>query len=224
MSKIAASYMGTVMYHVDAKETRTKLYNLKTTPDLGDTSPTAIDTTDLEDAVKTSIPGTVDPGTLDFTFVAMPVGATNSNVDIIGSFSSYSAGSQNFIVMMPRLNMQWALSGKTTMSLSGADIDKAGEVTMHLMLDSAPSMNALDTSYSVAYDANSGTGTLADTNSPYTLGESVTVLASTGITYADHTFSHWNTAADGTGVSYDAGDVFAIYADTTLYAIWVANA
>jgi uncharacterized repeat protein (TIGR02543 family) len=37
-----------------------------------------------------------------------------------------------------------------------------------------------------------------------------------------YTFVKWNTAADGTGTNYDAGDTFIITANTTLYAQWAS--
>ena len=75
------------------------------------------------------------------------------------------------------------------------------------------------TTYTVTYDANGGTGTLEDSNSPYDNGSTVTVLANT-FTRDGYTFSNWNTAADGSGTGYDADDTFTITANTTLYAQW----
>ena len=75
------------------------------------------------------------------------------------------------------------------------------------------------TTYTVTYDANGGTGTLEDSNSPYDDGSTVTVLANT-FTRDGYTFSNWNTAADGSGTDYDANDTFTITGNTTLYAQW----
>ena len=38
-----------------------------------------------------------------------------------------------------------------------------------------------------------------------------------------YVFQAWNTAANGSGTSYDPGDSFTPTADTTLYAIWIVN-
>ena len=76
-------------------------------------------------------------------------------------------------------------------------------------------------SYSVSYDANGGgTGSITDADSPYNKASAVTVLANTFTPITGKTFVEWNTKADGTGTSYNAGDTFLITADTTLYAIW----
>ena len=78
------------------------------------------------------------------------------------------------------------------------------------------------TTYTVTYDANGGTGTMTDSNSPYTSGSTVTVLTNT-FTNSGYTFDHWNTAANDGGTDYDAGETFSISANTTLYAQWVAD-
>lgn len=78
------------------------------------------------------------------------------------------------------------------------------------------------TTYTVSYDANGGSGTMTDSNSPYASGATVTVLDN-AFTRAGHSFSKWNSAADGTGTDYDEGDTFTINANTTLYAQWTAG-
>ena len=77
--------------------------------------------------------------------------------------------------------------------------------------------------YTVTYNANGGTGTMTDSNSPYTSGSTVTVLANTFTAPSDMNFSGWNTAANGSGTSYSPGATFTISANTTLYAQWVAD-
>ena len=78
------------------------------------------------------------------------------------------------------------------------------------------------TTYTVTYDSNTGSGTLTDSNSPYSTGSTVTVLANT-FTKVGYTFDHWNTAADDSGSDYDAGETFTISSNTTLYAQWTKN-
>lgn len=80
---------------------------------------------------------------------------------------------------------------------------------------------AYNPTFAVKYDANGGSGTVTDSSSPYTVGATVTVKASTGLTGpSSKTFSKWNTKPDGTGTEYAANATFTIGADTTLYAIW----
>jgi len=74
--------------------------------------------------------------------------------------------------------------------------------------------------FNVTYNANGGINAPTDPNSPYVSGGTVTVLGPGSMTYAGHTFTGWNTAANGSGTAYDPGDTFTISADTTLYAQW----
>ena len=78
------------------------------------------------------------------------------------------------------------------------------------------------TTYTVTYDNNGGTGTMTDSNSPYTAGATVTVMDNE-FTRDNYTFDHWNTAADDSGTDYDEGAKFTINANTTLYAQWEAS-
>jgi len=77
----------------------------------------------------------------------------------------------------------------------------------------------------LTYDGNGNTGGAAPTDalSPYTSGDSVTVLGAGTLTKISHTFSGWNTASDGSGTSYSADDTFSITSNTTLFAQWTAG-
>jgi uncharacterized repeat protein (TIGR02543 family) len=79
------------------------------------------------------------------------------------------------------------------------------------------------TTYTVTYNGNNHNGGGAPTDStPYPSGATVTVLGNNGsLTRTDHIFVGWNTVANGSGASYNAGSTFPIYADTILYAQWV---
>jgi len=78
--------------------------------------------------------------------------------------------------------------------------------------------------YTVTYDANganSGTPPGPQTKNygvPLTLAGNPGNMARSG-----YTFAGWNTAADGTGISYAADATFTIDAGLTLYAQWAAN-
>lgn len=77
--------------------------------------------------------------------------------------------------------------------------------------------------YTVTYSNNGGTGAQTDPNSPYDSGETVTVLGTGTIARTGYTFANWNTAANGTGTTYNPSDTFTISANTTLYAQWTIN-
>jgi uncharacterized repeat protein (TIGR02543 family) len=73
-------------------------------------------------------------------------------------------------------------------------------------------------SYSIAYDANGGTG--APTGSTVQFASTVTV-SSVAPTRTGFTFSGWNTAANGSGTIRSAGASFAMPAENvTLFAQW----
>ena len=76
--------------------------------------------------------------------------------------------------------------------------------------------------YSVTYNGNGNTaGTAPSDSRSYKSGADVTVLAADSTFVSDgKILSGWNTKADGLGTSYQAGDVFTITKNTTLYAQW----
>ena len=76
--------------------------------------------------------------------------------------------------------------------------------------------------YTLTYDANGGSGSVADANSPYSAGATVTVLPSAFTAPAGKTFTGWNTKADGSGTAYAPGATFAIAGNTVLYAQYSA--
>ena len=69
----------------------------------------------------------------------------------------------------------------------------------------------------VSFNANGGSGTMSAQSG--TAGQNIT-LQRNCFTYADHTFTGWNTVADGTGTRYDDGATVSFTEDTTLYAQW----
>ncbi|MDR0302062.1 MAG: InlB B-repeat-containing protein, partial [Treponema sp.] len=74
--------------------------------------------------------------------------------------------------------------------------------------------------YTVIFDANGGTGTVA--NQMGEMGKSITLSNGDGFSRDGYVFGSWNTLADGTGTNYNAG---AAYSSTsfsnTLYAMWI---
>jgi uncharacterized repeat protein (TIGR02543 family) len=79
----------------------------------------------------------------------------------------------------------------------------------------------LITTYTVSYNANGGTGSIA----PATKTENEDLILSDGSGFArsGFTFAGWNTSADGSGTDYNAGASYAENADVTLYAKWTKS-
>ncbi len=79
------------------------------------------------------------------------------------------------------------------------------------------------TDLTVTYDGNGNTGGFVPHDDyAYTTGDSVTVLGNSGaLTLTDYVFVGWNTEADGSGTTYQAGVTFSIGTeDVVLYARW----
>ena len=70
----------------------------------------------------------------------------------------------------------------------------------------------------VTFNANGGTGTMADQVMDT---KTETALNANTFTLTDMKFNCWNTKADGTGTSYEDKGNITITADTTLYAQWI---
>jgi uncharacterized repeat protein (TIGR02543 family) len=92
----------------------------------------------------------------------------------------------------------------------------------NIQLDAVWSANP---TYTVTYYGNGNTGGNPPTDSTsYENGALVTVLANTGnLTKTGYNFTGWNTASNGTGTSYSAGNTFNMgSANVELYAQWSA--
>ena len=82
------------------------------------------------------------------------------------------------------------------------------------------------TIYTVSFDANGGSGTMAGQS--FRWGTPQSLNACTFTAPEDDSFFGWNTAADGSGTAYDDGQSININHDMTLYAqwaipVWVGN-
>ena len=76
------------------------------------------------------------------------------------------------------------------------------------------------TKYTVAYNANGGSGAPASQTKTY--GTALTLRTAIPAR-SGYTFVRWNTKADGSGTGYAAGASYTTNAAVTLYAIWAAN-
>ncbi len=81
---------------------------------------------------------------------------------------------------------------------------------------------AVTSYYQITYNGNGNTaGNEPLDSTAYVLGDSAIVADNTGnLEKTGYTFSEWNTAADGSGISYTAGDTLIIENNMTLYAQW----
>jgi uncharacterized repeat protein (TIGR02543 family) len=77
--------------------------------------------------------------------------------------------------------------------------------------------SAVQSAYTVTYDANGGSG--APGSSTVTAGGTFTV-SNGSIARSGYMFTGWNTRADGGGTSYIEGNSFIVNSNVTLYAQW----
>lgn len=75
-------------------------------------------------------------------------------------------------------------------------------------------------SYTVAYNANGGSGAPGSQTKWY--GENLT-LSSTKPTRTGYSFAGWNTNSSGTGTNYSSGGSYTSNSGVTLYAKWTPN-
>jgi uncharacterized repeat protein (TIGR02543 family)/LPXTG-motif cell wall-anchored protein len=77
-------------------------------------------------------------------------------------------------------------------------------------------------SYTLSYDPNGGTGSIASQTG--ILNEVETLATKGNFAYTGFKFVGWNTAADGSGQSYSAGQTMNMpLGGDVLYAIWIPN-
>ena len=80
--------------------------------------------------------------------------------------------------------------------------------------------------YTVTYNGNTNvSGSVPVDGASYVAGSTVTVLGNSGspvLAKSGFTFSGWNTASNGSGVSYSQGNTFTINANTILYTVWTS--
>ena len=104
--------------------------------------------------------------------------------------------------------------GTGTSYKAGASMKLAGNVTLYAQWDKE---------YTVSYNANGGTGSIAAVTG--IKGDAVQAADGAAMSRSGYTFAGWNSKADGSGTSYAAGTQLTLAdADVTLYAQWKVNA
>jgi uncharacterized protein YjdB len=105
-------------------------------------------------------------------------------------------------------------------TLTEDDLKKlAGDDSAYSVLPDGSGGAGLYIAYTLSFDANGGTGTMATQQIP---GGAETTLTKNAFTREQYSFNGWNTKEDGSGTSYDDEASATFTADTTLYAQWTA--
>ena len=203
---------------------------VKSTPAIGET-PATIDVTHLGSSVKEYIMDIPDQSssTLDFVMNAQPYVEASSDDDVnevsnLGLVNMLSkTATYTFVILYPQDKIGFEILAQWTWSMGAGAVSSAMEINLSLVPKSAPTVVYMtNTTCTVTYNANGGTGTVTDSNT-YHIGDEVTVKPGTSLTLENNVFAGWNTNADGTGVAYDESDTFTIIENTVLYAQWTST-
>lgn len=82
------------------------------------------------------------------------------------------------------------------------------------VISRAPAVPASET---ITFNANGGTGSMPSETGTY---DSTADLTGNTFTYTGYVFKGWNTAANGTGISFTNGELVKFNGSATLYAQW----
>ncbi len=104
-------------------------------------------------------------------------------------------------------------------SCSGLSLSGSGGLELTLADQGVPDGFVVNpaSSYTVTFNANGGTGTMAPETANVPTALTANSFANTG-----YSFTGWNTAADGSGTAYADGATYPFTANATLYAQWSA--
>ena len=194
-----------------------RILEMKSTPEVGE-EVSKIDASNLDSEVKEYIKDLPDQTDLTFVFNAMPLSADESNTQLLMDLSRSEIYEWKY--QLSTLGIQFIFRGEFSYKVGAGAVSSVREISLTIVPRTRPVEMAISETYSVTYDPNGGTGTLADAES-YDSGELVTLKKNTFIPPEGKIFSVWSTTESGVGASYDESDSFRIYGDVTIYAQWV---
>lgn len=154
------------------------------------------------DGAKTNYGMSATSGGVTKVISSFGTSRSNGSITFVGTYSISGNGSasKTIDVVFKNYNSDTGASSSKTISLSV----------------SVPAW----TSYTVAYNANGGTG--APTSQTKWKDQALT-LSSTKPTRTGYTFKCWCPSVNETSVKYSPGGSYTTNASITLYAIWTAN-
>ncbi|MGN8739529.1 InlB B-repeat-containing protein [Bilifractor sp. HCP3S3_D3] len=147
----------------------------------------------------------------------------NTWTRITYSWTNDSAGNTNKVAMIDRSGIGLIMTGAT--SDITFKIRNYEAVVSTGLLHDASSFTARFTAnkYNIAFQANGGSGTMANETMIY---DTAKTLTANSFVRTGYTFVGWNTKADGSGTSYTNGATvknLATGGTVTLYAKWTPN-
>ncbi|HNX58262.1 MAG TPA: InlB B-repeat-containing protein, partial [Spirochaetota bacterium] len=107
-----------------------------------------------------------------------------------------------------------AANGSGAAHSAGSSFEISSNITLYAQWTADPT-------FSVTYVGNGSTGgSVPVDGNAYLSGATVTAAKKGTLGKAGYAFAGWNTAANGSGITYEAGVAFTISSNVTLYAIW----
>lgn len=175
----------------------------------------------VTDLVYKAVYNGVEAGSYDVIYTdGLTGGATYTYVDGNYLYQTYSELSDNSVTNFTRENytfVDWQLrEGSVVHGERGALHGESG-ATIYYDAQWELAQPPVPTTYTVTYNANGGTGSMVDNNSPYAEDSEVTVLPNAFVAPSGKEFDGFYSEAAG-GNKFGAS--FQINADTILYAHW----
>jgi uncharacterized repeat protein (TIGR02543 family) len=124
----------------------------------------------------------------------------NATVTLLGNTGGLTRGSYSFA--------GWRTASDPTVRLANSTYAITSDITFIAVWTEI---------YQLSFDANGGSGTMADLDGP-----TVTIPSST-FTRSGYTFSSWNSAANGSGFTISIGLSVPLTLDVKIYAQWTLN-
>ena len=134
-------------------------------------------------------------------------------------------GTEVYALAAPKTGYNTVLLKKGSTTLATGSGTNSVNSTQTISAATTLSSSATVNTYTVTFDPNGGSGTMASQVLTYNQN---TALSTNTYTRAGYTFAGWNTKADGTGTNYTDGQTKPNVTSTnggtaTLYAQWTAN-
>ena len=155
---------------------------------------------------KFTVSYTAAPTTYTVSFDAN--GGTGTMADVTNISGNYTLPACTFTAPSDKQFKGWATSASGAV-ITDASINVTENTTLYAIWEPIPV-----TTYTVSFDANGGTGTMADVTG---VTGSYTLPACTFTAPSDKQFKGWATSASGTVIT---GTSINVTENTTLYAIW----
>ena len=155
--------------------------------------------------ITTYMPKGTTPTTYTVSFDAN--GGTGTMADVTGVSGEYTLPANGFTAPGGKRFKAWSVGGSE--KAVGDKITVTANTTVTAVWEPIPA-----TTYTVSFNANGGTGTMADVTN---ISGSYTLPTCTFTAPTNKQFKGWATSASGTVIT---GTSITVSADTTLYAIW----